>query len=391
MQYTYETYYRLQVNKYSLYDKVIFVLYTMYFVFAPFYFWTSGLPQIADLILVLLIVLYAIKKNMKFRFMNRTRFFLLSGLAFVVYVTYTNLTWMMILSSRDVGVNSFFYLYNFLITVLMVGLYTDYGEKIVEVTNRGVLISVSLQTIMFLLAGGFTGTRMKGVFSNPNQLGYYALMVASIQIYLSGSTNISTRSLVLGLVLSSILVIASLSTAAIVSYSGLVVLFVLTKVRCKKRKYPILALGVIALLLVAFVCIRTLPINDSKIDSIMIQSLVSRARVAKQKASRIMHERGYDRIIEYPEYLIFGAGEGEYLLRFGQRLELHSTLGNILVSYGIIGIFLFSLFVYLALKNDGFKRWYVVFAIILVYGLVHNGIRNSMLWMLLGLVATGGQ
>lgn len=384
MQYSHSTSYRQEVNKHSLYDRVVFLLYTMYFVFAPFYFWTSGLPQISDLILVLLVVFYAIKKNMNFRYLIETRLFLMIGLTFVAYLTCVNLTWTMILNvSGDMGVRSLFYLYNFLCSALAVILYTDYRERILEVTNRAVLMSVAIQVIVFLFGGGFTGARMTGNFNNPNQLGYYALMVASIQIYVSCSKKTSTRSVIMGLVLSFVLVIASLSSTAIVSYMGQLVLFTLTKNRRKRRKYQSVMTGVFFLAAIAFVCMA-FPIRDSK----MIQSLETRARTVEGKLSHIVQERGYDRIAEYPEYWLFGAGEGEYLLRFGQTKEFHSTLGNIMVSYGIFGLLLFLLFMYLALKNDRFKSWYIVISVML-YGLTHNGIRNSMLWMLLGLLSTG--
>lgn len=101
----------------------------------------------------------------------------------------------------------------------------------------------------------------------------------------------------------------------------------------------------------------------------------------------LITDRGYYRITEYPEYWILGAGEGAYLERFGRIMEFHSTLGNIQVSYGIIGLILFLKFLYLALKNNKFRDWYILFCI-LIYGITHNGIRNSLFWIFLALLVS---
>jgi hypothetical protein len=96
--------------------------------------------------------------------------------------------------------------------------------------------------------------------------------------------------------------------------------------------------------------------------------------------------RGYDRIWKHPEYWIFGAGEGEYY-RFGVGMEFHSTLGNLQVSYGILGLGLFLIMLFLIMRHDRYQNAYIIL-FLMMYGLTHNGIRNTLLWILLGLLAT---
>jgi hypothetical protein len=53
-------------------------------------------------------------------------------------------------------------------------------------------------------------------------------------------------------------------------------------------------------------------------------------------------QRGYIRLIQNPRYLAFGAGEGEFerltQIADEQSKEFHSTLGTILMSYGLVGL-----------------------------------------------------
>lgn len=52
--------------------------------------------------------------------------------------------------------------------------------------------------------------------------------------------------------------------------------------------------------------------------------------------------RGYDRICKYPEYLLFGAGEGAHY-RFAEKSlflgEIHSSWAGVLFYYGIIDLY----------------------------------------------------
>ena len=90
----------------------------------------------------------------------------------------------------------------------------------------------------------------------------------------------------------------------------------------------------------------------------------------------------------YPEYLIFGAGEGiaYRLLKKGDNFnELHSTWGTLLFSYGIAGFTSFMMMLAILFRSAPWRHlWY--FLPIALYGLTHQGLRFSMLWVFFGLV-----
>ena len=96
--------------------------------------------------------------------------------------------------------------------------------------------------------------------------------------------------------------------------------------------------------------------------------------------------RGYDRVLNHPEYLFFGAGEVDNS-RFDSFLggELHSSLANLLFSYGIIGVVLFLNIIIYIIKGNKFEYYYVLMPIFM-YSLTHMGLRNPFFWIVLAIL-----
>jgi len=97
--------------------------------------------------------------------------------------------------------------------------------------------------------------------------------------------------------------------------------------------------------------------------------------------------RGYYRITDNLELMAFGAGEGDFarLDRTDDPKEFHSTPGNIIVSYGVIGVGLFLFFLFVVFRRAPLSSL-AFFAPLMLYGITHNGIRGSLLWFFLALV-----
>jgi hypothetical protein len=96
-------------------------------------------------------------------------------------------------------------------------------------------------------------------------------------------------------------------------------------------------------------------------------------------------------LVDYPEHLILGAGEGAserfYTPRYREDsgAEVHSTLGVVLFAYGIPGTALFLLFLWRLARADP-AHVLTLIVPLLVYGLAHNGLRFSLLWFCLAVV-----
>ena len=66
--------------------------------------------------------------------------------------------------------------------------------------------------------------------------------------------------------------------------------------------------------------------------------------------------RGYDRIWQFPEYLLLGAGEGAYSrFRNWDDNEFHSTFGTIVFSYGFVGSAFFAWWMWQLYRVSGVR------------------------------------
>jgi hypothetical protein len=99
--------------------------------------------------------------------------------------------------------------------------------------------------------------------------------------------------------------------------------------------------------------------------------------------------------VEYPEYLLTGAGEGA-LYRFDeaddgdeQIHEIHSTFLTIMFSYGLVGTAAFAAAIWRLYRlSSGGAFLYLIPPFL--YGLTHQGLRFSFFWLLLAVIGVLG-
>ncbi|WP_139172542.1 hypothetical protein [Onishia taeanensis] len=221
------------------------------------------------------------------------------------------------------------------------------------------------------------GGRVTGFFNNPNQLAFYSLLgVSSLLVINRMSLNI--RPLTIMAVLSAVAgIFAASSLAAIAGFLLVVFGYLLANLQ-PKRLFRFLVLIVSFFVVTSFF--------DDQILNSIIDNVYDRSLVAGEKFDSIGKERNYDRIFAFPEYIIIGAGEG-HLERFYpyDKLEIHSSFGNLLFAYGIPGIGLFLLLVFSLLRNAPLPVWLVVSGP-MVYSLTHMGLRTTLFWIFLAIV-----
>jgi hypothetical protein len=96
-------------------------------------------------------------------------------------------------------------------------------------------------------------------------------------------------------------------------------------------------------------------------------------------------ERGYDRLWDYKEYIVIGAGEGD-LGRFTddprREHEIHSSAATVLFSYGILGACLILVFIYRVVRGAELRSALMLVPV-LTYTIAHQGLRFTMLWILM--------
>ncbi|GBD74521.1 hypothetical protein TEHN7126_0220 [Tetragenococcus halophilus subsp. halophilus] len=374
----------LSRNEFNMIDKLILFFYSLYFILNPIYLWSSGLPQISDLSIIFSIIIYAFYKKFTFKITEENKPILLVGLLFVVWIIFVNLIWIFRLQTIDNFLfSTFFYIYNYFLLFFVIALVNQYKNILFKVTYISVIISVIIQFLIYIISGGGDGSRQVGFLNNPNQLGYYSLLILAFLIFFSSKLDIKFYWFILATVSSIILILASLSKAATIAMLGLLIFYLFVKNKNKKLKEKF----VVYLALILALGLSMYKVTDFFQENQLMNSVQERVDSIGEDADDNLEGRGYDRLYDHPEYWISGAGEGAYYRFSKSNFELHSTLGNLLISYGIVGLSLFVLMILFVLRNDRFRSAYIVL-FLMVYGLTHNGIRNSLLWILLALIAS---
>jgi hypothetical protein len=350
------------------------VTWAIYLLLIPLYIFHSGLPQPGDLLVLLVIPLALQHWNGKLgRDMRGT---VRALLWFTLWVCLVDVTWMVATGSFTVfGTDSFllyplYYIYNALIFVAALVLYRRHGDRFLRVTVFAITITVYAQ-VLSSIALGSGGARGTLFFNNPNQLGYYALLAATLIALTHRRLQLRLVTSSLTLVCCGVLAMISASRAAA---GGVAVLLVFMLFSNPK-------ILVAACLAGAAVVSGVGPVADA------IEASQDRVlnRSAHSDAS-FFQERGYDRIWRNQQYLVLGAGEGG-LSRFDDTayvkgMEIHSSAGTILFSYGIVGALLFLVFTWRLIRGAR-ARLVITLLPPLLYTGAHQGLRFTMLWIVL--------
>jgi hypothetical protein len=350
----------------------------LYVVCAPFYIFPSGTPQPSDLVLCTAFAAFGAHCLYTSKFAIRAIYqpsLICVGLL-VLYAWIVNLVWLALLGNLTLLVFPMFYLFNLLAFALVLSSQSmanlGTARVIVVACALGVVLQAGLSPFVTTTLT-MAGERHVLFFNNPNQLAYYAVVSGTIIALGRERAVLSPALYVLGLLAVAWLVALSLSKAALVA------LFVLYSIEFVRGRVavPVLVIcgGAVALMAIFS-------------EVTVIDRVFTRLGSIGQDADDSVAGRGYDRIWNYPWYIVLGAGEGETsrfaLLAAGSR-ELHSTLGTLLFSYGIPASFLFFCMGCLLLFQVRMK--YLVYLLPpLLYGLTHNGLRETLVWILLALV-----
>ena len=348
---------------------VLFV-WAAYLLLIPFYLVSGGLPQPGDALILLLVPMSLTGWDGR---LQRDAVRILRPLVwFTLWVLLINVIWAVVLSTYFRSVLfSLYYIYNaaFLLSALI--LYQRFGEQFVRLTVNMVWITVVFQVLAsFVMVGG--ASRGALFFHNPNQLGYYALLSACIIALTQRRLGIGLMRSSVGLILCGYLALLSTSRSAV---AGILLLFMLMLLS-NPRMILVGCLAAAALTLVES------PVHES------VDTFQQRLSEDRNPTRTFFEERGYDRIWNNKRHLLFGAGEGGSK-RFAKSTviggaEIHSSAGTVVFSYGVVGTLLFLTFLRRVLRGASMRTALVLLPP-LIYSLAHQGLRFTMLWVLLAL------
>ncbi len=331
----------------------------------------GGVPQPADFLMagVMGLVFFGIG----FRFHLRLLTVIKALGWFVAYTVLVNVTWSLMVDDPELSLlkSSLFYFYDFMLFCSFLVLHWQFQDRLLRVTVYAVAASVFLQALLSPLAMERSQFRQALFFNNFNQLGYYAVLSATLFFVGSRYFRVSAALQICFYVAVAYLAILSLSKAAIFAFALLVLLAFVSR--------P----GILLVGTATLGGILLLDIDDlaAKLEQ----------RLTAQEADDSLAKRGYDRIVHHAPYLVFGAGEGaNYRFVSEHAGEMHSSFGSLLFSYGIIGLALFAFMLFAVFRRGNFKDLLFLLPPFL-YGLAHQGLRFTLFWVLLAFLCCLGK
>ncbi len=351
------------------------LLIIIYFLSIPFYFFNSGLPQISELILCILFFINT--KDLLRVIFNKISF--IYNLLFL-WMALVNVFYYFINQEVEYLTYTIYYVYNGLVVSLFICLLYINESKYLKTIMWGSCLSLVFQLLTSLV---YTSDSLRETlfFNNPNQLAYFAIMMSVLILYCNNRLYNSIYVDLLTIMMSGYLILLSASKSAMISLFLITILYLYTR---NKKSFS----SIVSLITGSFVlCLSYLIFtNNQYLYGIhpQIDFFMSRLFTTSSYGANIIENRGYDRIFEYPQYLMLGAGEGG-LERFKTNIELHSTYGTLLFSYGILGILLFTTLLLYIFTNLNFRVTFLLIAPLL-YSVTHYGLRESLFWILLSIM-----
>jgi hypothetical protein len=335
----------------------------------PIYVGESGMPQPGNALIFLIVPLALARWDGRLdRTSGRT---MRALILFTIWVCIVNYGWALFtgkFSAQDYVIFPIYYIFNAGVMLAALLMYRRQGDLFLRATTYAVTFAVGYQVIAsFVFSADKYRTAL--FFNNPNQLGYWALLAACTISLTQARLKLSL--LVSGAAITgcAYLAILSASRAALAGIAILLILLVFSNPK-------LIVTGILAA-----VALTSLggPLSDA------LDNTAKRANLDDQRQSGgFVEERGYDRLWEHKEHLLLGAGEGD-LTRFDtakRAHEIHSSAATVLFSYGIVGAALFLLFVWRVVVGAPMRATLVLVPT-LAYTVAHQGLRFTMLWILL--------
>lgn len=356
-------------------SRALQVWWAIYLLLNPLYLFPSGGLQPAHLFLVSTFpIAFALWIR---RLPHHPDLYLAAG-GFLAYAVLINTLCFMQYYSSEFLMSSCYTAYNMIILAIIAAAFRDRASAMAQTTRAVLLVTLAGEAAFVLVVGDQGYGRAMGTFNDPNQMGYWALLTA-VSFFVVREGRALRLADLLALLLAGLVVFFSVSRAAILGFSTLVALVALFS-----RFNPRRVLAGLAVLVVAVMLTRMVDVGlDQSYQSVL--NFAEKRFASKDTANDSLAERGYARLWLFPDYLLFGAGDGLYPQRFNLANETHSTIGSILFAYGIVGLTLFGILLYVLVRRANWFRITLLLPI-MIYGIAQQGVRFSMFWTFLALV-----
>lgn len=356
---------------------MIVILLCLGVALSQFYVFKSGIPQPAHYLIALALIGALISRSRII--IPRSGQSTLQWLfAFVVYQAAVNSIYFSINNDFDFLMQAIYIIYGFMTFVLISNLFLIKAEFFGKIPLSCLLGLLVLFALPLLGLGEYRfSPRYNAFFNDPNQMAFWVLCVAAISILYYGNSGHLILTAVIFLA-AAFLIFLTASRSGLVGFVILALGFFAGYLRGFEGvvKFKQIAAYLIGIFIASYGVYYFL-----NTDSDAISFLLSRVDIID--AGEQARIRGYTRIFEYPEYIIFGAGHGMEGRFNAEGTEIHSTWAGIVFYYGMPGIFLFLAVLYSIFKKLALNEK-LFFLAPLFYSFSTFGLRTPIFWIFLG-------
>lgn len=382
----------------------------IYLLLKPFYLFSSGGMQIADIFLVLsftsLILSVIFNKRTKKDFKEVVK----SNQLFIFFIALTfiiNCLYFIYFEEFRFLLSTVYFIFNLLAILAFTSFYKDkiFLQRVVNIFKFNLI----LQLAMFLTGIGsyYSADRYMGTFNDPNQFGYYILLsfffIYVIKVILAKKEK--SFPYLVYFTIALFLIIQSASTGILLGLGIFAILITLyhasdyLKLTYEKLRRIIYAIAIFifALTPIALLAVNLNHNSREEINLLEDQVIIERTMEKFEKTDgdsdiSLLEDRGYDIILKYPLYVLYGAGEGGYdrfvLATNNHGLEIHATFPSILFYYGIIPLAILLRWIYRKIKGCD-PRIMIVYIALFIESFTLLNQRQALFWMLISLGAIG--
>lgn len=353
------------LEKFNIKTLNVFILGFGFFL-SQFYIFSSGLPQPAHIFIILSIFIFFIFHNEIKVFESKYLIF------FVCYTIFINIYYTFLIDDLSYIVSTIYWIFNLILFLTLVSLGDVYVKKLFYYLKYIIPVSLIINIMIWAVGAGRYdfSPRYNGYFNDPNQMAFWVLCSCAIGLILFN--NLKFKIIVFSL--SFFLILLTMSRSATLGF----LILTLGLIFQHKSRLDFKIIFSLISLLVAIVSFFIL------LKFGFLDNIVTRFSEGIQQNDDQVSSRGFDILINFPEYLLFGAGQGAYYLYSDTGNEIHSTWFGVLFYYGIIGFFLFVSFLFNIFKRLDFAEK-IIFLSPMFYGFFTYNARTLLFWFLVAI------
>ncbi len=342
------------------------------FFLSGFYIFPSGLPQPAHMSIIFSFLLSGILYN-KIKISDSRNLII-----FVIYASFINVFFTLLIGDLSYIVSTIYWIFNLILFSVLVNLNISSIKKLFHYLRFIIPTSLIINIVIWAVGAGRYdfNPRYNGYFNDPNQMAFWVLCSCAMGLILFNNLKLK----IIIYFLSFFLILLTMSRSSTIGFLVLTLgLFFQHKGR--------LELKIIFTLIALLVGIASffILLHFGFLDNIIMRFSEGIESNAEQAS-----DRGFTNLINYPQYLLLGAGQGAFYLYSETGNEIHSTWLGIIFYYGVIGLFLFVSFLFNIYRKLDFAEK-IIFLGPMFYGFFTYSARTLVFWFLVSIFLLYGK